>query len=100
VCFASLGAVGLFVSSLTEQPIGATIAVVLFSTASFILDSIPQVSWLHPFLITHHWLAFGDLFRQPVAWGDMTAGLYLAGAYVAVFWLAAWARFAAKDVTS
>jgi hypothetical protein len=30
----------------------------------------------------------------------MTAGLYLAGAYVAVFWLAAWARFAAKDVTS
>jgi ABC-2 type transport system permease protein len=100
VCFASLGAVGLFVSSLTEQPIGATIAVVIFSTASFILDSIPQVSWLHPFLITHHWLAFGDLFRQPVAWGGMLSGLYLAAAYVAVFWLAAWARFVAKDVTS
>lgn len=100
VCFASLGAVGLFVSSLTEQPIGATIAIVIFSTASFILDSIPQVSWLHPFLITHHWLAFGDLFRQPVAWGGMASGLYLAAAYVAVFWLAAWARFVAKDVTS
>ena len=99
LCFASLGAVGLFVSSLTEQPIGATIAVVIFSTASFILDSIPQVSWLHPFLITHHWLAFGDLFRAPVAWGDITTGLYVAGAYAAVFWLAAWARFAAKDIT-
>jgi len=99
LCFASLGAVGLFVSSLTEQPIGATIAVVIFSTASFILDSIPQVSWLHPFLITHHWLAFGDLFRAPVAWGDITPGLYVAGAYAAVFWLAAWARFAAKDIT-
>ena len=37
---------------------------VIFSTASFILDSIPQVSWLHPFLITHNWLAFGDLFRD------------------------------------
>ena len=99
LCFASLGAVGLFVSSLTEQPIGAPIAVVIFSTASFILDSIPQVSWLHPFLITHHWLAFGDLFRAPVAWGDITTGLYVAGAYAAVFWLAAWARFAAKDIT-
>ena len=99
LCFASLGAVGLFVSSLTEQPIGATIAVVIFSTASFILDSIPQVSRLHPFLITHHWLAFGDLFRAPVAWGDITTGLYVAGAYAAVFWLAAWARFAAKDIT-
>jgi ABC-2 type transport system permease protein len=100
VCIAALGAVGLFVSSLTEQPIGATIAVVIFSTASFILDSIPQVSWLHPFLLTHHWLAFGDLLREPVAWGGLTAGLYLAAAYVAVFWLAAWARFVAKDVTS
>jgi ABC-2 type transport system permease protein len=100
LCFASLGAVGLFVSSLTEQPIGATIAVVIFSTASFILDTIPQVSWLHPFLITHHWLAFGDLFRQPIAWDGMTTGLYVAGAYAATFWLAAWARFAAKDVTS
>ena len=41
LCFASLGAVGLFVSTLTEQPIGATIAVVIFSTASFILDTHP-----------------------------------------------------------
>jgi ABC-2 type transport system permease protein len=100
LCFASLGAVGLFVSTLTEQPVGAMIAVVVFSTASFILDTIPQVDWVHPFLITHHWLAFGDLFRDPVAWGGVTQGLYVAAAYVAVFWLAAWARFSAKDVTS
>src|SRR4051812_24054928 len=100
VCFASLGAVGLFISTLTEQPIAATIAVVIFSSASFILDSIPQVSWLHPFLITHNWLAFGDLFRDPVAWQGVQRGLYVAAAYALVFWLAGWARFAAKDVTS
>lgn len=100
LCFASLGAVGLFVSTLTEQPVGAMIAVVIFSTASFILDTIPQVGWLHPFLITHHWLAFGDLFRDPVAWGGITQGLYVAAAYVVVFGLAAWARFTAKDITS
>lgn len=99
LCMASLGAVGLFISTLTEQPIGAMIAVLVFSTASFILDSIPQVAWLHPFLITHHWLAFGDLFRDPVAWGGIQDGLYLAAAYALVFWLAAWARFAGKDVT-
>ncbi|NUR05821.1 MAG: ABC transporter permease subunit [Nocardioidaceae bacterium] len=99
-CLSALGAVGLFVSSLTEQPIGATVAILVFSTASFILDSIPQVSWLHPFLLTHHWLAFGDLFRAPVAWDGLTSGLYVAAAYAAVFWLAAWARFLTKDVTS
>jgi ABC-2 type transport system permease protein len=100
LCFASLGAVGLFVSTLTEQPVGAMIATVIFSTASFILDTIPQIDWLHPFLITHHWLAFGDLFRDPVAWQGVTQGLYVVAAYVVVFWLAAWARFTAKDITS
>ncbi len=100
LCFASLGAVGLFVSTLTEQPVGAMIAVVIFSSASFILDTIPQVAWVHPFLITHHWLAFGDLFRDPVAWQGITEGLYVVAAYVVVFCLAAWARFTAKDITS
>jgi ABC-2 type transport system permease protein len=100
ICFSALGAVGLFVSTLTEQPIGAMIAVVIFSTASFILDSIPQVSWIHPFLITHEWLAFGDLFRDPVSWDGVQTGLYSAGVYMLVFWLAAWARFGNKDITS
>jgi ABC-2 type transport system permease protein len=99
-CFASLGAVGLFISTLTEQPIGAMIAVVIFSTTSFILDTIPQVSWVHPFLITHNWLAFGDLFRDPIAWPGVQHGLYVAAAYMVVFWLAGWARFGTKDVTS
>jgi ABC-2 type transport system permease protein len=97
---ASLGAVGLFISTLTEQPIAATIAVVVFSTASFILDSIPQVDWIHPYLITHNWPAFGDLFRDPITWHGVGQGLYVAAAYVIVFFLAAWARFAGKDVTS
>ena len=100
LCLASLGAVGLFISTLTEQPIGAMIAVVIFSTSSFILDTIPQVDWLHPFLITHNWLAFGDLFRDPVAWGGVEHGLYVAASYALVFWLAAWARFTTRDVTS
>ena len=42
LCFVSLGAIGLFISTLTEQPIGATIAVVIINIMSFILDSIPQ----------------------------------------------------------
>jgi len=100
LCLASLGAVGLFISTLTEQPIGAMIAVLIFSTASYILDTIPQIGWLHPFLINHSWLAFGDLFRSPIDWQGVQHGLYSAAAYAVVFWLLAWARFAGKDVTS
>ena len=100
LCFASLGAIGLFISTLTEQPIAATISVVVINVMSFILDSIPQLSWLHEWLPTHWWMSFGDLFRDPVAWSDVTRGLLTAAGYALVFWLAAWARFSSKDVTS
>lgn len=96
----ALGAVGLFVSTLTEQPIAAMVATVMLSTSSLILDSIPQVSWLHPYLLTHHWLDFGDLLRDPIAWNNIVAGLLLALGYLVVFFAAAWARFSGKDVTS
>ncbi|NMM25076.1 MAG: ABC transporter permease [Phycicoccus sp.] len=99
LCFASLGAIGLFISTLTEQPIGATIAVVILNVMSFILDSIPQLSWLHEWLPTHWWMAFGDFFRDPVAWDGLIRGLLTAAGYALVFWLAAWARFSDKDVT-
>lgn len=97
---AALGAVGLFASTLTEQPIAATIVTAMFSSASFVLDSIPQVAWMHPYLLTHHWLDFGDLFRDPIAWNNIDAGLWLAAGYVVVFFAAAWARLTTKDVTS
>jgi len=97
---AALGAFGLFASTLTEQPIAAMIATIMFSSTSFVLDSIPQVAWLHPYLLTHHWLDFGDLFRDPIAWNNIVAGLALAASYAVVFFAAAWARFTTKDVTS
>jgi ABC-2 type transport system permease protein len=96
----ALGAVGLFVSTLTEQPIGATIAVVILVVTSFVLDSIPQLPWLHPYLLTHWWLSFGDLLREPVYLTDLRQGLVLAGAYLVIFGTAAWARFAGRDITS
>jgi ABC-2 type transport system permease protein len=99
LCFASLGAIGLFISTLTEQPIGATIAVVVLNVMSFILDSIPQLTWLHEWLPTHWWVSFGDVLRDPIVWSDMVRGLLTAAGYALVFWLAAWARFSDKDVT-
>ena len=96
----ALGAIGLFVSTLTEQPIGGGIAVVMLSVASFILDSIPQIDWIDPYLLTHWWLAFGDLMRDPVAWEGIRSGLISAAAYIVIFLAAAWARFSGRDVTS
>lgn len=99
-CIAALGAVGLFISTLTEQPIAATIALMIFTILSWILDAVPQLDWLHPWLIVHEWLSFADLLRDPPLWDNVLRGLGVDAAYAAVFWLLAWARFAGKDVTS
>jgi len=97
---AGLAAVGLFISTLTEQPIAAAIAVMIFTILSWILDAVPQLAWLHPWLLVHRWLAFADLLRDPIFTEDVWRGLGVNAAYAVVFWLAAWARFAGKDITS
>ncbi|HYI58325.1 MAG TPA: ABC transporter permease [Microlunatus sp.] len=96
----ALGALGLFVSTLTEQPIGATVAVVLVNLMMIICNAVEQLSWLHPWLLTHWWMAFGDLLRSPVVTADLQRGLWTFAAYAVVFWLLAWSRFTTKDVTS
>jgi len=96
---AALAAIGLFISTLTDQPLGATVALALLSTTMWILDAIPQLDWLHPWLLVDRQVAFADLLRDPVYWADMRLGLLTDLAYVVVFGLAAWARFANKDIT-
>jgi ABC-2 type transport system permease protein len=98
--FSALGAIGLFVSTLTEQPIGATIAIVLVNVLMFVLNSISQLDWLHPWLLTHWWTAFGDLLRDPIATESIQRGLVTALVYAGVFWIAAWARLSTKDISS
>lgn len=99
-CLAALGALGLFISTLTEQPIGATIATLILTIVSQILGGIPQLDWLHPYLLTRHWMAFGDLLTDPIATSSVWPGLQLAAVWAAVCVAAAWARFASRDVSS
>ena len=99
-CFAALGAIGLFISTLTEQPIAAIVATVGVDVLMFILAAIPQLAWLHPWLAVNWWSAFGDLLRDPMATASITRGLLTTLAYTVVFLAAAWARFSNKDVTS
>jgi ABC-2 type transport system permease protein len=96
----ALAAIGLFISTLTEQPIGAMIALTVVSTAMWILNGIPQLAWLHPWLLVHYWPAIADAFRDPIYLDQMRQGLIVAACYVAVFTCLAWAWFTQKDVTS
>jgi ABC-2 type transport system permease protein len=95
-----LAAVGLFISTLTSSGVGAAGATMAIAIASQIVDNLPAVRSIHPFLISHGWLAFADLFRSPIDWGPMAHGLLLDAAYLAIFLGAAIAVFSRKDVVS
>ena len=73
---------------------------IVLAITSQIFGAIPQLDWLHPFLFTDQWLAFGDLLRDPVPTGAMTDGLVLQAAWITVALAIAWSRFTTRDITS
>jgi ABC-2 type transport system permease protein len=100
VSLAGLAALGLAVSTFTEVPVAAMATTVVLAISSQIFGAIPQLDWLHPFLFTDQWLAFGDLLRDPVPTGAMVDGLVLQAAWITVALAVAWSRFTTRDITS
>jgi ABC-2 type transport system permease protein len=97
---ASLGAIGLAISTFTEHPVGAIAAVLVIAVASQVADTVSQLDAIHPYLPTHWWLSFDSLLRSPVAWPELGHGLLSFAVYIAIFCSIAWARFTTADVTS
>jgi ABC-2 type transport system permease protein len=100
VSLAGLCAIGLFISTLTDVPVGAMAATAVLAIVSQVLDQLPQLSALHPWLFSHYWLGFGDLLRAPIAWDSFGANAVLQLGYIAVFGALAIARFTTKDILS
>jgi ABC-2 type transport system permease protein len=95
-----LAAISFFISTLTDVAVGAMAATVGVVVLSGVLDAVPQINAIHPWLFTHQWLTFGDLLRSPVTWNGIRANLALQAGYVLVFGAAAWARFTSRDILS
>jgi len=55
---------------------------------------------IRPYLPTHYWLSFIDLFRDPILWHDVLRGFSLQAVYIVIFLGAAWAGFSTKDIKS
>jgi ABC-2 type transport system permease protein len=68
--------------------------------ASQVLDAISTLHAIHPYLPTHGWLAYADLFRSPVAWDAIVRSLELDAVYTVVFVSLALFTFGRRDVHS
>jgi ABC-2 type transport system permease protein len=100
VSMLGVAAFALFFSTFTDSPLGATMGALAVLVASSLLFTLDAASPIAPYLPTRYWLAFVDLFRDPILWRDIVRGLALQGVYVGVLLAAAWANFTTKDVTS
>ena len=100
VSLLGLSMIGLFISTLTDVPVGAMAATIVVSVVAQILDVIPQLDWLHPWLFSHYWLGFADLLRQPLDLSSFGQNAILQAGYLAVFGALAYSRFVTKDILS
>ena len=99
LCMLGVAAIALFLSTVVESPLGAAMGTMAVLVASTILLTLDAAHGIQPYLPTRYWLAFVDLFRDPILWRDVLRGVLLQVVYVVVFLAAGWANFATKDIT-
>lgn len=97
---ASVGAIGLAISTFTEHAIGAIAVILVLVVGSEVVDQVPQFAAVGPYLPTHWWTFFDSLLRTPADTTTLLQGLASFAVYAVIFCLIAWARFTSADITS
>ena len=95
-----VAALSLFLSTLTDSPLGAALGGLAMLVTSTVLVTLDAADVVRDYLPTRYWLAWVDLFRDPILWRDVERGVLVQGVYVVVLLGMAWASFTTKDVTS
>jgi ABC-2 type transport system permease protein len=100
VSMLGVGAIALFLSTITDSALGAALGALAALVTSEVLVTLNAASAVDPYLPTRYWLAWIDFFREPIVWRNIERGFAVQGVYVLVFLGAAWAHFVTKDITS
>jgi ABC-2 type transport system permease protein len=100
VSMLGVGAIALFLSTLTDSALAAALGALAALITSGVLVALNSAAAISPYLPTRYWLSWVDFFRQPILWRPIEQGYAIQGVYVVVFLAAAWANFATKDITS
>lgn len=96
---ATLGTIGLALSTFTQHAIAVMAATLVIVMLSEILDAVSQVAAIHPYLPTHFWFSFDALLRMPIAWSQIWHGLASFAVYTIIFGAVAWVRMRLANVT-
>jgi ABC-2 type transport system permease protein len=100
VSMLGVGAIALFLSTLTDSSLGAALGALAALVTSEVLVTLNAAGVVNPYLPTRYWLAWVDFFRQPILWRNIDRGFAVQAIYVVILLACAWANFATKDITS
>lgn len=100
LAISGIACIGLWISTRTDSGPGAAVATIVVAIASQIMGQIQSLHAIHAYLPTNGWLGFTGLFRFPVDWSQMRAGLVVSAGYTAVFLALSLLGFRRRDVTS
>ena len=79
LCMLGVAAIALFLSTVAESPLAAALGTMAIFVASSLLFTLDAASSFAPYLPTRYWLAFVDLFRDPILWRDVVRGTAAPG---------------------
>lgn len=100
LAISGIACIGLWISTRTDSGPGAAVATIVVAIASQIMGQIQSLHAIHAYLPTNGLLGFTGLFRFPVDWSQMRAGLVVSAGYTAVFLALSLLGFRRRDVTS
>ncbi len=84
VSMLGVGAIALFLSTITDSALGAALGALAALITSEVLVSLNAASAVNPYLPTRYWLAWIDFFRDPIVWRNIERGFAVQAAYVVV----------------
>lgn len=99
VSMLGVAAIALFLSTLTDSALGAALGALAVLVTSEVLATLDAAGSVKPYLPTNYWLAWIDLFRDPILWHNVVRGFGIQAIHAVVFLGLAWANFSTKDVT-
>ena len=100
VMLAAFAAIGVFASTLTDAPLAAMAATLGVAVVSQVIETLPSLDAVRPWLPTHYWPLFVDVLAAEPVTGRLQHGLLTQAAVAVLFLTLAWAQFASRDITS
>ncbi|TDV47091.1 ABC transporter permease subunit [Actinophytocola oryzae] len=93
----AVAAVALAISAATEHPLVVMAAALGGIIVFTIVNNIPALDWLHPFLLTDGWNSLADVLRDPMPTDGIMEGLLRAVCYIVIGYSIALGRMSTKD---